>query len=103
LVKQAAKYLRSCVVDHVLTKTPSDGVWRMPAWRAWHGRSGNLGREAVDVFGLNLVAFDDRLVHQQQVVEPVLGEGVWVLAIGTFSRRSPSSARGSTSSCDFVA
>jgi dTMP kinase len=79
MIHLLAAYLDQRGQPHLVTKTPGDDVRNMRAWRAWHDGSWGVPRDEIDVFGLNIIALGDRIVHQRQVMEATLRRGVWVL------------------------
>jgi len=79
LITALSEYLRDRGQPYLLTKTPTDDVRQMWAWRAWSDGSYNVPRAKIHGYGLSIIAFGDRLVHQGQVVEPALKAGKWVL------------------------
>lgn len=79
LLSMLAEYLGGKVPGLTVTKTPSDDVRQMWAWRAWSDGSYGIPRDELHGYGLSIIAFGDRLVHQRHVVEPALRRGDWVI------------------------
>ncbi len=77
LITALSEYLDNRGEPNVITKTPTDNIRGMWAWRACFDGSVDIGD--IHQYGVSIMAFGDRLVHQQQVVEPALRSRKWVL------------------------
>ncbi len=78
LLAELAKYLNERGQRNILTKTPSDDVRNMRCWRDWH-RPDGPDRSLMHGYGLTIIAWGDRLVHQRSTIEPNLKAGTCVL------------------------
>lgn len=79
LLSALAHYLKDASQNVTVTKTPTDDVRNMRAWRAWSDGSYEIPREDIHGYGLSIIALGDRFVHQKSLVEPALRQGHWVL------------------------
>jgi dTMP kinase len=79
LIDYFSKFLDQKGISNIKTKTPTDDVRNMWSWRAWSDGSYGVDRKDIHGFGLSVIAFGDRLVHQKRVVEKHLNAGTWVL------------------------
>src|SRR5262245_13872659 len=79
LINALSSYLKDRGQDHIIIKTPSEDLRATWVWKAYFDQTLGISRDEVNVFGLSIMAFGDRLVHQSYVTEPALRAGKWVL------------------------
>ena len=80
LIDAISHYMNTRQVEYVMTKTPTDDVRSMRAWRQWSDRTQGLSRHEIHGYGLSIIAFGARLVHQRQFVEVHLSQGKIVIS-----------------------
>ena len=79
LMRALSAYLEAKSQAYVTTKTPSSDMRNTWIWKAFFDHTMGIDRKKLNVYGLAIMAFGDRLVHQQHLVEPALRQGKWVL------------------------
>jgi len=77
LIKLTSEFLVSMNIDVHTAFTPSNDVRNMEYWKEYSSPETN--RSNFDPFGLDMIAFADRLLWQNRYLEPTLSKGVWVL------------------------
>ena len=77
LLDLTASFLRKKGIKVETTYTPSAEIRNLSYWKAYG--DANSDRSDFDPFGLDLVAFGDRLVWQNRFLIPLLQQGTWVL------------------------
>ena len=79
IISELSQYLNKHKKSHILTKTPSDDVRNMRAWRAWSNNTFKMIEDEIYNYGLSMIALGDRLVHQVEIIEPALRSGDFIL------------------------
>jgi dTMP kinase len=79
LIRQLSAYLDQQGQAHLVMKTPSEDVRQSWVWKAFFDADHLGERPEVDTYGMSIMSFGDRIVHQRRVVEPALRAGTWVL------------------------
>lgn len=77
LINRTVQYLQSRGIPSEITITPTIEVRQLPYWQDY--ANPKTDRTRFDPLGLELIAFGDRLVHQERFIEPLLEKGIWVL------------------------
>lgn len=78
-INALSRYLEDRGQEYLVTKTPTYDIRNTNVWRGFFDESHEVDRSAIDGYGLSLLTFGDRLLHQRKVVEPTLRAGKWVL------------------------
>ena len=79
LIQQLSAYLDKQGQAYLVMKTPSEDVRQSWVWKAFFDADHLADQPEVDTYGMSIMSFGDRIVHQRRVVEPALRAGTWVL------------------------
>lgn len=77
LLNLSAEFLNSNNINVVKTITPTIEIRNLSYWKEY--ANAETDRTNFDAFGLDMIAFADRLVWQNRFLEPTLSKEIWVL------------------------